>query len=181
MTEEEKVASDTARGEISVSEQLLEKMAERFDKSAQRWELVVYPAMFAFVLLASYGFYLVYSLTQDMHVLARSMDQSVSYNMDHMSESMSSMTANIAQLTEEMKSISSDVNQIADNTNDMNTYLDVMKTDMGDISVKLNTLRHMNHAMGAMTTNTGIMSMDMNKMNKNVGRPMSMMNSFLPW
>jgi len=33
-------------------------------------QAVVYPSLAAFVLLASYGFYLVYNLTQDVHRLS---------------------------------------------------------------------------------------------------------------
>ncbi|VAW55258.1 hypothetical protein MNBD_GAMMA05-2376, partial [hydrothermal vent metagenome] len=36
----------------------LERLANTFDSSAKRWEMVVYPSLFAFVLLAGYGFFL---------------------------------------------------------------------------------------------------------------------------
>jgi len=36
----------------------LERLANTFDSSARRWEMVVYPSLFAFVLLAGYGFFL---------------------------------------------------------------------------------------------------------------------------
>ena len=46
----------------------LERLANTFDNSARRWEMVVYPSLFAFVLLAGYGFFLIYRLTHDIFI-----------------------------------------------------------------------------------------------------------------
>ena len=37
----------------------LESLSTAFTSSAKRWETIVYPSLFAFILLASYGFYLI--------------------------------------------------------------------------------------------------------------------------
>ena len=37
----------------------LERFARSFEISARRWELVVYPSLFAFIVLAAYGFFLI--------------------------------------------------------------------------------------------------------------------------
>jgi len=50
----------------------LERLANTFDSSAKRWEMVVYPSLFAFVLLAGYGFFLIYRLTHDISTLSQS-------------------------------------------------------------------------------------------------------------
>ncbi len=50
----------------------LDRLSHAFETSAKRWELIVYPSMFAFIILASYGFYLVFSLAKDVHYLAMS-------------------------------------------------------------------------------------------------------------
>ena len=53
---------------------VLAEFAKSFDKSARRWELIVYPSLFAFIILAMYGFFLIYSLTQDIRTMAASID-----------------------------------------------------------------------------------------------------------
>ena len=52
----------------------LDRFVTVFAAAARRWELVVYPALLAFVILAAYGFFLIYTLSKDMHLLASGMD-----------------------------------------------------------------------------------------------------------
>ena len=52
----------------------MDRFVRSFEKSARRWELIIYPAMLAFVILAAYGFFLIYTLSKDVHFLASSMD-----------------------------------------------------------------------------------------------------------
>ncbi|MFN2168328.1 MAG: hypothetical protein ACK2U9_18960, partial [Anaerolineae bacterium] len=52
----------------------IERLSQAFETSAKRWELIVYPSLFAFIILAAYGFYLVFSLAKDIHYLAISVD-----------------------------------------------------------------------------------------------------------
>ncbi|MGB5456237.1 MAG: hypothetical protein WBO18_09740, partial [Gammaproteobacteria bacterium] len=54
-----------SQGYVADADMALSRLADTFDKSARRWEMVVYPSMFAFILLAGYGFYLIYHLTHD--------------------------------------------------------------------------------------------------------------------
>lgn len=37
----------------------VDRLSQAFETSAKRWELIVYPSLFAFIILAAYGFYLV--------------------------------------------------------------------------------------------------------------------------
>jgi len=57
-------------------------------------QVVVYPALAAFILLASYGFYLVYNLTRDVHRLSidvSTLTKSVDRNMTIVARSMQNM------------------------------------------------------------------------------------------
>ncbi len=173
----------------------LDRFARSFETSARRWELVVYPALFAFIILAGYGFFLIYSLTQDMHVLAKNVDANMTDNMSSMSENISTLALHIAAMTDRMNEMSLNLESIDDNTTTMNDYMGQINIELSDISLKLNTMepmlvnmagmhKHMqamDRAMHAMTASTGIMSRDMSIMNQNVSRPMSMMNSIMPW
>ena len=120
----------------------METLSNAFTASARRWEMIVYPSLFAFILLAGYGFYLIYSLTQDAHRIAQNMEQ-ISNNMMVVSQRMEEVSVNTGQQTLAM-------NEIVSNMHNMN--------------VSMNQMRH-----------------DMSVMNYNVSRPMSKINSFMPW
>ena len=49
----------------------LERFLQTFERSARRWEPVAYPVLLAFIVLAGYGFFPVYSLTADMQRISR--------------------------------------------------------------------------------------------------------------
>ncbi len=120
----------------------METLSSAFTASARRWETIVYPSLFAFILLAAYGFYLIYSLTQDAHKIAQNMEQ-ISTNM-----------VLVAQRMEE----------VTHNTNNQTVAMKDMVVNMHNMNVSMNQMRH-----------------DMSVMNYNVSRPMSKINSFMPW
>jgi len=120
----------------------METLSNAFTASAKRWEMIVYPSLFAFILLAGYGFYLIYSLTQDAHQMAKNMQQ-ISDNMIVVSESMIAVSQNTNQQTAAMRDI---------------------VVNMNNMNASMNQMRH-----------------DMSVMNYNVSRPMSKINSFMPW
>jgi methyl-accepting chemotaxis protein len=146
------------------------RLSEVFETSARRWELIIYPSMFAFVVLAAYGFFLIYRLAGDMHYMVISVDTHMSVlssNMQSMSENMGQMTTNIRTMT---------------------VSLDSMEHKMGTLQPILASMESMDKSMKslnastqAMTYATQGMQHDMSRLNTNVGRPMSFMNSFMPW
>jgi uncharacterized protein YoxC len=180
----------------------LERFAKSFEASARRWELVVYPSLFAFIILAAYGFFLIYSLTQDMHTMAQAIDPTMEPHMSTMaesvmrvSESVDSMTARVHQMADTISTMDATVSRISG-------HIAVMQTDLGEMSIKMDTLEPMlvnmsemnksigtlnqsvlamNQAVHAMTANTGTMSRDMAVGTYHFVRPMSFMNSFFPW
>ncbi|MCP4406281.1 MAG: hypothetical protein GY807_00645 [Gammaproteobacteria bacterium] len=171
------ISGDAGSGISSAATTSLERFARSFEVSARRWELVVYPTLFAFILLAGYGFFLIYSLTQDMHVLARSMDPRMSPHMEQMSVSvrlmsdeMEKMGVNIDHMATEVGMMSSKMNTLEPilvNMSEMNKAIHTMATSMGTMTANTSS----------MTRNTGYMTHEMGKM----GRPMNIMNSFFPW
>jgi hypothetical protein len=72
----------------AISRGQMEQFVNSFQQSTRRWEIIVYPAMFAFVVLAGYGFFLIYSLTGDMSSMARSMDPKMGEHMEAMASSV---------------------------------------------------------------------------------------------
>mgnify|MGYP001087431108 CR=1 FL=1 len=73
----------------------MDRLSHAFETSAKRWELIVYPTLFAFIILAAYGFYLVFSLAKDVHYLAISVDS----NMTVLASNMQSMSDNVSQMS----------------------------------------------------------------------------------
>lgn len=146
------------------------RLSEVFETSARRWELIIYPSMFAFVVLAAYGFFLIYRLAGDMHYMVISVDTHMSVlssNMQSMSENMGQMTTNIRTMT---------------------VSLDSMEHEMGALQPILASMESMDDSMKSMNASTQLMTVatrnmqyDMSRLNDNVGRPMSFMNSYMPW
>lgn len=155
----------------------IDRFLNTFERSARRWEMVVYPALFAFILLAGYGFYLIYSLTSDMRQIAASFDPDMgqhmtdfSKNLEDMSTSVNLMATSVAVMTTDMKEMTKDVKTISG--------------QMGYLAAMTNIEERMGlmtTSVDQMTSNLNSMRYDMSTLNQNVSRPMSFMNSFMPW
>lgn len=151
----------------------MDRLSLAFETSARRWELVVYPSLFAFIILAAYGFYLVYSLAKDVHYLAISVDTNMTVlagNMQTVSENMGDLSANVRTMAVSVESIN---NRVA--------TLEPMLTNMDSMD---KAMRSITDATRAMTVSTHNMRNDMVFMNHNirdVARPMSFMSGFMPW
>ncbi len=136
----------------------LERFARSFEISARRWELVVYPSLFAFIVLAAYGFFLVYSLTQDVTVMARSISQmtfaidSMSDNMNTVSNRMQAVALNMDDIARKMQVLEpmrSSMDSIDRSTQVMSVTTDAMRYNMTDLKVHM---AGMNQSMGPLRT-----------------------------
>ena len=77
--------------------------------------MIVYPSLFAFIILAAYGFYLVFSLAKDVHYLAISVDSNMTVlasNMQSMSDDMGQMSANVRTMAVGVESMARDVSTL---------------------------------------------------------------------
>ncbi len=167
--------------EASTSLDALERFARTFEASARRWELVVYPSLFAFVILAAYGFFLIYSLASDVAVLARSVDT-------QMGENMASMSSNIKNLSLNIDRMAVNLNAMSKNMDTMTGDLHVMVAQMGNIAQDTHHMAPMSEQMTGMRQSVHqmantmpYMQRDMSVMNQSISRPLSFMNSFMPW
>ena len=140
-----------------------DRLSHAFETSAKRWELIVYPSMFAFIILAAYGFYLVFSLAKDVHYMAISIDS----NMTVLASNMQSMSDNVSQMSSSVRAMASSV--------------EAMATDVETLRPMLATMDALNQSLRLMTHTTGTMSYDMGNLNRSISRPMGFMNSFMPW
>jgi len=141
----------------------IERLSDAFETSARRWELIVYPSLFAFIILASYGFYLVFSLAKDVHYLAISVD------------------SNMTVLASNMQSVSDNMGKLTANVRTMAVSVEAINHKVATLEPMLTSMDAMEKSVRGMTFTTGLMRTDVARMNRNIGRPMSFMNPFMPW
>lgn len=103
----------------------LERLSTAFMASARRWEMVVYPSLFAFILLSVYGFFLIYSLTEDANIMAREM-VAVSQKAEVMSQNMVVMTQLMAEQQKSMSDMAMSVRGINLTTHRMGQDVSMM-------------------------------------------------------
>ena len=141
-----------------------EKKSEGSDKHMR---LIVYPAILAFIILASYGFYLIQSLASDVNNMAGTMSKmadSVDRNMESISDTMKDMNGDVATLTSTIRGMSGDIGDMSSNTKTMVDSIGGMKAATYDMAASTNNMQR-----------------DMWSLNQNISTPLSMMNKFLPW
>ncbi|MBF0158023.1 MAG: hypothetical protein HQL58_00715 [Magnetococcales bacterium] len=187
------------------SSTVLEQFAKSFDKSARRWELIVYPSMFGFIILAMYGFFLIYSLTQDIRTMSASIDPNMGRNMgslstnigslsnnielmsthlEYISDNMETMSVDMQNMAESIDSMTESVTAMSSHVADMNKNVTHIAKVMDDMTVKLNALAPMNNSMLSMTQAMQAMTSSVTRMGydfNGAARPMSFINRFMPW
>jgi len=154
----------------------MDRFVRSFEASARRWELVVYPAMVAFIVLAAYGFFLIYSLSKDIHTLAQGMDPQMAKNLSNMSDSVVYLSENIRTMTRRVDKMTNIIEDIS-----------VKMDALDNLSPMLVNMQGMNNSMSGMDQSVRVMSMSSEGMRYEMGkmghsmRPMNFMNDFLPW
>ena len=166
--------SDLHRDYILELESELQEFEKKADATTRRLQILVYPAMVAFIILASFGFYLIFALTSDVNRMANT--------ISHMS---GSIDRNMGSISGTMAHMSGKMDSLADSTHSMSSSVGAMSTNVGSMTentvemVKsIGGLRSATYDMAASTNN---MQRDMWSLNKNISTPLSFMNNFLPW
>ena len=171
--------SDSDKGsprEIFPEGDAMDRFVRVFEASARRWELIIYPAMLAFVVLAAYGFFLIYSLSKDIHTLAQGMDPEMGKHLSHISESVIYLSENVRTMTRRVYHMSESVEDMADRMVSLE-YLEPMLVNMNGMN---NSMEGMNRNMSAMNVTGDAIRYEMGNMSNSM-RPMGRMNSFMPW
>jgi len=168
--------ADKKHGDVVIDIDTMDRFVNVFEASARRWELIVYPAMLAFVVLAAYGFFLIYTLSKDIHVLAQSVDPEMSKNLSNISESVIYLSENIRTMTRRVHNMSESVE-----------YMSAKMDALENLEPMLVNIRGMNASMASVNQNMQAMNMTGDAMRYEMGnmgqsmRPMNFMNNFVPW
>jgi methyl-accepting chemotaxis protein len=159
----------------------------------------------AFLLLTGFGFFLVYNLMGDMRRVA----DAIEINMETMASQMLQVSGNLDELTGSVRNISVNLDDLTGSVKNMGDTLVLISDDvdtlhpmlsnMGEIKVSLRIMdQHMDdmnqnidimngqigsmtNLMSSMTAATHYINQNVSGMNQNIGRPMSFMNSMMPW
>jgi uncharacterized protein YoxC len=160
--------------------QYMSQFARSFEASARRWELVVYPSMLAFIILAAYGFFLIYKLTDDIGKIVVQMDD-ISTSMVNINQNFSSTTNNMNTVSRNMVKMAGDVEEVTGYMKQMSQDIKEQNQAMGAIVV---SMRDMNQSIDSVTYTMHGMGYDTRQMGRNIDKvsgPMRFMNSFSPW
>jgi hypothetical protein len=158
-----------AAGDEDMSQNMaacMDKFARTFEASARRWELIVYPSMLAFIVLAAYGFFLIYTLTTDVGRLARSME-TVVVAMNDVSANMTAVSGNVGYISGNLSKIAAEVGSGTDSMEDMLVKMDTVNTTIGVMALPMYQMRN-----------------DMGRMSQNihdVSTPMQVVSGIVPW
>ena len=133
---------------INLDTECMERLADTFENSAKRWELIVYPSLVAFIVLAVYGFYLIYTLSRDVHNLSLTITTltiSVDRNMNEMTNTirtmdhtMVKMGNNMGNMDRNIKAMTQNIATMTHNTNSMAASTYYMQRNVRDVARPMN-------------------------------------------
>jgi uncharacterized protein YoxC len=152
----------------------LREFEKKEEASTKRMQMLVYPAMVAFIILAAYGFYLIQSLTVDVHRMADSIitiSNSVEKDMAVISDTTVRMSNQMEKLVVTTGAMTGKMAALVDTTGDMSNNVGSMTNSIGS----------MQSATDSMAFSTNNMQKDIWSLNQNVSTPLSMFNKFIPW
>jgi hypothetical protein len=129
-------------------------------QAMRRWEKVLLPMMVGFILLASYGFYLIYHLTYDIGIMTNNMAQ-IAITVD---KNMTIIAQELRGIQKQMDIVTQEVVSMDDHLSRINDTMTSMNTGMSQI---------------AMSTNR--MGTDLWDLNRSISGPMSAMNKWAHW
>jgi len=153
-----------SQGYVPDADIALSRLADTFDKSARRWEMVVYPTMFAFILLAGYGFYLIYHLTHDIAVLSHSVTRMATI----VSDATPRVTLDMRNMSQDMRVMSGEIR--------------TMSYQMETLKPMSNNIANMTHTMTNLNRSVYGMQRDMGGLNRTIsGGPFGFMNDVMPF
>ncbi|RLA58324.1 MAG: hypothetical protein DRQ89_15490 [Epsilonproteobacteria bacterium] len=153
----------------------MDRFVRVFEASISRWELVIYPAMLAFGVLAAYGFFLIYGLSKDIHTLAIGMDPELGKHLRHISESVTYLSENMGTMTRRIYHMSESMETMADRMGAME-HMQPMLINLYGIN---HSAESMNQTIYDMTRSMDGMRYELGNISNSM-EPMGKMNDFLP-
>jgi len=150
----------------------------------RKWEKLIYPMIVAFIILAAYGFYLIYNVTNDMSKMSK--------NVAEMASTTAKMNESIVQVVTimgiQMSKIDYRMGGIHESMMEMEEGISSMSTDMVAISSMDASMKQINNTLNGiyqsvyfMGQTTGQMNSNFSELNENISKPLDSMNNVMPW
>jgi len=176
----DKQATAEAAGKDSTRElfpegDAMDRFVRAFEASARRWELVMYPAMLAFGVLAAFGFFMIYNLSKDISTMAQGMDPELGKHLNQISESVIYLSENMRTMTRRVYHMSDSVEVMAGRMEALE-HMEPMLTNMNGISLSMDSI---NKETSTMIQSMDAMRHDMDEMSHSM-RPLGDMNNIMP-
>ena len=176
----DKQATAEAAGKDSTRElfpegDAMDRFVRAFEASARRWELVMYPAMLAFVVLAAFGFFMIYNLSKDISTMAQGMDPELGKHLNQISESVIYLSENMRTMTRRVYHMSDSVEAMTGRMEALK-YMEPMLTNMNGIGISMDSI---NKETYTMILSMDAMRHDMDDMSHSM-RSLGDMNNIMP-
>lgn len=149
--------SSVKETEVLTLKQKEEELEQAIDGFQNRWKYAVFPAMIAFIILSVFGFYLIYGMLQRMEDLSRD----VSKMAETISQALPPMQQNITSMSTDMHQLNG-----------------VIGSSFPNLEQRVDSISHSTEHM-ARTTNA--MGNSVWEMNRNISKPLSVMNKMIPF
>lgn len=160
-----------------MSEQDLNQQ-EKLASFENRWKFAVFPAMIAFVILSSFGFYLIYGMLERMKALSEDIDHMTRV----MSETLPIMQGGVVGMSSNMQWVGDDLNKMAKDVHELTSVIaktmPAMEKHLIAMASNINQMSYSTAAMAATTENMGRNIWDMNR---SISKPMSFFGDMMPW
>ncbi len=159
----------------------VERMADAMTGGIKKWEKVLYPMMIAFIILAVYGFILIYQLANDV--------KRISDNMLVMTRAVVTMTntlnVNMGKVDAQMSAINLTMDRMRrtiDNINkDTAVISDVMPSLHNQFASMNATMTRLDERVATIQTAADTMARSLWELDANISEPMNSLNSMMPF
>jgi len=155
----------------------LEKLCTTFQRSARRWEVIVYPSIVALIAMVAGAFFFIYTLTNDMRGMALQIQPQVGLNLVRVADSISQLSASLDQMSRNIDTMRSRMETMSADVSSITKQMDYMK----NLETMNAQMAQMNTSMYGMNQQADAMRWNMQTMNRTIGKPMQMFNGFIPW
>ncbi|RLA42122.1 MAG: hypothetical protein DRR42_23895 [Gammaproteobacteria bacterium] len=159
-------------------------MLRQMERSSRRWEKLVFPTLIAFILLAGYGFFMVYSMTRDMSIIAQTIELDFRQDVVHIRDDISSMVEQVEMMQETMATISVKMDPLQE-FGPLLAEIKELDDSVGRISGSVDNMDQsvvgMNNSMNNLDDSMYNMGRDVGDMNDSFSSPTKMFKRMMPW
>lgn len=141
-----------------------QEAAETLETFEARWRYAVFPAMVAFIILAGFGFYLIYGMLKRM--------EDLSANVNRMTDVIA---VTLPAMQKNINTISNDVSKMSGTI--QGSFPNIDK----NVSTMSEEMKTLSYSTSSMTATTQSMGYNLQELNQNISKPLSIMNQMIPW